>query len=244
MDVVHGSEGAHLAAHDEAELPLPQHLAHLARAGGREAERLEARHEDVDEECADGGELQPEEVEEGGREDDVPRLAARVRVERRVSRLDDLEANLDERVVAVRRRHHVGQPVPLLNQLLGEHVLRVAVAVLLGQAPLVRDEAAARLEHAVDLAVDVGAVRQVAAGLDGVHVVEGVVREGELVEVSLDKLAARREAGLGAEAVATVDLVLVESHSGDRRASEAAEVAERAADATAAVEHAVARLDA
>jgi len=37
-------------------------------------------------------------------------------------------------------------------------------------------------------------------------VVEGVVREGELVEVSLDELAARREAGLGAEAVATVDL--------------------------------------
>jgi len=64
------------------------------------------------------------------------------------------------------------------------------------------------------------------------------------VEVCLDQLAARRELSRGAELVAAVHLVLVQRDARNRRASEPADVAERAADAAANVEHGIARLEA
>ena len=97
---------------------------YLARPLWSEPHELEHVEEAVDHEGADPRELDAERVEEGGREDRVPGLALWVVVERSVACLDDFEADCGQRAVAVFRRHHLGQPVALLNQLLGQDVLQ------------------------------------------------------------------------------------------------------------------------
>eukprot|EP00966_Prymnesium_polylepis_P237642 5496281-Prymnesium_polylepis.1 len=84
-----------------------------------------------------------------------------------------------------------------------------------------------------------GSVRQRAAACGSVH---GACAARAWRH--LDELAFVREPRLGAQRVAAVDLVLVEGDAGDARFGEAAEVAQRPADAAAAVEHQLVRLDA
>ena len=114
---------------------------------------------------------------------------------RRVFKLEQVRSPALERDVARLRVIYVGQAVALLDALLGEQVLILALSCRSHQAPLVRDEVAARLDHTEDLRVDVGAVGRVAAGLDGIAVVEGCVGEGHLVEVGLDEAARVRHLG-------------------------------------------------
>ena len=153
-------------------------------------------------------------------------------------------AYLLERLVAVLGVADVWEAVALLDALLGEQMLAVRRVVRIRQAPLVRDELAARLEDPKDLAVDVGAVGGVAARLDGVAVVEGGVVKGHVVEVGLHQSALVVQPRLRAQDVAAIHLVLVECDAGHSRARELADVAQRATDAAAAVEHVVARLHA
>ena len=108
--------------------------------------------------------------------------------------------------------------------------------MLVGEAPLVRDEEAAGLEAAVHLRVHIGPIGGVAARLDAVAVVKCRRLKWKLVEVGLHEAAGAVEAGLGTEGVATVGLVLVERHAGDTAAGEAPNVAKGAANAATAIE--------
>mmetsp|Transcript_294 Transcript_294/g.856 ORF Transcript_294/g.856 Transcript_294/m.856 type:complete len:218 (+) Transcript_294:487-1140(+) len=217
MNKVHWGEGVHLSAHDKAKLALPQHLSHLARSLGRKANKFEEVEEKVDDKCADPCELHAEGLQraEGWSEDGVPRLASRVVVVSRVARLDHLETNLDEGFVAMLGWHQVGKAITLLDETLGLDVHWVIRVVLLGQAPLVRDEHAAWLEHSVDLPVHISAIGGVAARFDRINMIKRVVREGQLVEIGLDKLAAGCKLCINAQLIAAIHLVLVEGDARD-----------------------------
>ena len=85
--------------------------------------------------------LESERVQIARSQDRVPMVAARVRRYRRIETLDEGEPHILECRVTSTGRDHIGQPVALLNLLLGHHMRRVGRVVLRGEAPLVRDEA-------------------------------------------------------------------------------------------------------
>ena len=132
-----------------------------------------------------------------------------------------LEACRLDSLIDIRRVHHVGQPVALLNLLLDPLVFCVATDKLVGEAPLVAGKGASGFENPKDLRVYALSNGGVARRLDGIHPVERVVREGELHKVTLDGLALAGEALPLVEGVAPLHLILVEGDASDVPAREA-----------------------
>eukprot|EP00968_Pinguiococcus_pyrenoidosus_P013369 scaffold1220_cov259-Pinguiococcus_pyrenoidosus.AAC.41 len=113
----------------------------------------------------------------------------------------------------------------------------VGRVVVVRHAPLVAREDGARLQHPLDLRVDLDTVRRVAGRLDGVGRVEGAVLERHLHEVALHALALPFEALRAVQLIAAVHLVLVQRDARDVGLGEARDVPHRAADAAAHVQH-------
>jgi hypothetical protein len=120
-----------------------------------------------------------------------------------------LETDRGQRVHALLLGRHVRQAVALLDLLLDRAVQLVVGVVLGGEAPLVAREDLAGLEHTVDLGVHTLADRRVAGGLNGVHTVKGVVREGrQLHEIGLHGERPALEPRGSVQVVASDHLVL------------------------------------
>mmetsp|Transcript_104337 Transcript_104337/g.271618 ORF Transcript_104337/g.271618 Transcript_104337/m.271618 type:complete len:395 (+) Transcript_104337:311-1495(+) len=232
-------ESSRLAALSASHASRLQHDLGLHRALGHEPDELEEPEDQ-------GHRLEHDRVELETRplgriprrcQRDVPSLASlQVPVLHRIACLQDVEADVAQRLGANGGVHQVRQAVSNLDVLLNPAVVLILAIVLVGQAPLVAREDATGLEHPEDLAVDSSAVGSVASGLDGVHSIERVVLERKLHEVSLDELHLITEALTDGEGVAPVHLKLVDGHGLDVGACESRDVSGRPADTAAAVQ--------
>mmetsp|Transcript_41931 Transcript_41931/g.131056 ORF Transcript_41931/g.131056 Transcript_41931/m.131056 type:complete len:330 (-) Transcript_41931:365-1354(-) len=234
-----GREDALGAAPRQADSTGLQHDLRLHRPVRHRPEPLEEVQDHGHQPEHDRVELEPGPLQwvPRGRERHVPGLPASLgAVDGAVARLQHLEACVLEGLGADGGVHEVGQAVADLDVPLDLPVVGRGGVVAVRQAPLVAREDGSGLEHAEDLAVDLRAVGCVARGLDRVDAVEGRVREGQLHEVSLDKLHLAAHALAGGNGVASVHLELVDGDCLDLSASEAGDVPRRPADPAAAVQ--------
>jgi hypothetical protein len=187
---VHGSEELLPATSDQAIGRECQTVSSLLGATRRQTDHLESTNELVDQTTAnlshaeDGRNItNGADVLELARERPVPWVGVvtlgkiLVVLHDEASSLHGLERNLD--------LLHVRDTVANLDSETDLTVVGVIVVVGVGHEPLVDTENTAGLQDAENLAVNALEGRCVDSGLDGVDGIEGVVREGHLLDESV-----------------------------------------------------------
>lgn len=154
-----------------------------------------------------------------------------------VLRVLEFESRGLDGVQRVRRGHHVGDAVTLLDPQADLAVERVVVVVVIRHDPFVDAKRPARFEDFVDLTVDPLEAGGVDGGLDGVDGVEAVRFEVHLHKVTLGEAHFRSEAFLFGISCCALDLVVVVVQPDDVDAGEFHDFARGPADSAADVEH-------
>lgn len=130
------------------------------------------------------------------------------------------------------------------GEVIEDLLLDLVFRVVLGEGhPGEATEDTTGAEHTVNLREELVELSGVGSGLHVVTGIEGVVREGELVEVTLDGLAAVGEVVLGDPGVTASDLEVRDSDTGDVGAGELGNVHKGTADTAAEITDILARAD-
>lgn len=147
-----------------------------------------------------------------------------------------LEASSLEGGQALGDGNHVRDTVALLDTKPDFTVLLVVIVVFVGHEPFVDTEHTSGLQHTEDLTVDTLEAGCVHSRLDGIHGVEGVVREPHLHEVALDEAQLVREALPGSVARRALDLVVIVVQANHVHASELDHLAGRSTHTAAHIQ--------
>eukprot|EP00128_Syssomonas_multiformis_P001833 Colp12_sorted_trinity150504_noHs@13905 len=217
----HGSEDAKLATLHKVVSSAVKHLADLGGARRGDLAVFESRAEHLSGKTAGGATAEALNGPPlGASKGEVPGNLARMLHDGAIFKLDNLETDGLEGVDDLLEGGELREAVADLDALLHTAVVGVAGIIDVGDAPLVCGEALTRLESAEHLSIAANLVGGVASGLDGVDAVEGVLREGKLHEVTLDKSALTLKTTALVVELSALDLVLVVVDANNRGARE------------------------
>mmetsp|Transcript_12341 Transcript_12341/g.23407 ORF Transcript_12341/g.23407 Transcript_12341/m.23407 type:complete len:322 (+) Transcript_12341:774-1739(+) len=149
----------------------------------------------------------------------------------------ELKPSVLARLQGVSDGSHVREGIALGYAIYNVHVFLVLNVVLRGGQPLVGREVCSRLDHLVNLLVQLEQRGRVAGRLDAVAAVERVLREGHLQEGALHNAREVVQLLLLALLVATLHLVLIDGDADHVRARRLDDGAHGPAHATPRIQH-------
>ncbi len=238
-----------LATSDQAVSSQGQAVSRLLGASRRQTHRLEHTSEAVSDKATPLGHANN--GKDVARRLDVAQLARqrpvpgrRIRAVSQILVVQHLKARVLDGVESLLDLAHVGNAITLLDSEADLTVVKVVVVVIISHEPLVDTKDTTGLEHTEDFAIDALEGGGMDGGLDGIDSIEAVVGKGHLHKVTLDKVELLGQTLLGSVVGGAVNLVIIVVQAGDMAAGELGNLAGRAADTAANIEHSHTLLDA